>query len=168
MNKIIYSNSAVLDRKIRLKHYIPYHIKKGEKYQERKKYFNYYWDMCFKVIYITHDRDQLLENICVRADNNTYHVLCSDLDIYDYLLIKDNEKIYTQDIINSNKSFTGAEIIYWFYVNNIDIEGSKYHGFQSYISNDSNFRLSDTNRYKIFAKLNKNGNYVNCKIKRGC
>lgn len=166
MANILYSDSRILERKIKRNHYIPYRMKKGEKYQEKKKYFNYYWDMCFKVIYITHDNS--MDSYCVKADNSTYHLLSSDPDVYDYLLIKDENEIYNQNIINSNKSFTGAEIIYWFYVNNIDLNSKKYCGFSSYLINESNFKLSDTNRYKVIAKTDKNDNYINCMIKKWC
>ena len=162
---IIYNDSKILDHAIRNRHYIPYHIKKNEKYRENKNYFNYYWNMCFKVIEANYNSKDELEYIYARCKNHTYHVISSDLYYQDFLLIKDNRKIYKDNIINSNKKYTGAEIIYWFYVNNIDLENKRFNEFNKFLSSNSNFRLSDENMYTISANI-KDNIFTNVMIKR--
>lgn len=162
---IVYSDSKILDHAIKVRHYIPYHIKENEKYRENKNYFNYYWNMCFKVVEAHYKSNNELEYIYVKCRDHTYHVISSDLYYQDYLLIKDIKKIYEEDIINSTKIYTGAEIIYWFYINKIDLEDKKFCGFSKFVSSKSNFRLSDENKYKISASI-KNDIYTDIIIKR--
>lgn len=166
-NIIFYNDSKVLDHKIRKAHYIPYHIRKRERYKEKQRYYNYYWDMCYKVIHINnYECNNRFLSVYIKADDNTFHLLATELDAYDYLLLKDNEEIYKKDIINSDYTYRGAEIVYWFYVNDINLNSKKYLGFRKFVDNNSNFRISDVNRYIITADINNKENFINCKIKR--
>ena len=64
-----------------------------------------------------------------------------------YKTILHIEKI---DLINSEKSYTGAEIKYWFLMNNIDLEfGSQYAGFWSFLNPCSKTLLIDNKFYYV-------------------
>lgn len=168
MNKnIIYARSYSLDEKIREQHFIPYRVK-GDHYIRGKRYYNGYWDMCFRVFEVKYDKEtNELEHIYVKADDNTYHLLTFDLDACDFVLKEDFKKLYNKRIINSEEVYTGAEIVYWFYINNIDCFNKKYKGFWKFVDSNSRFRISDNTRYRISGDYDKElGKYVNCKIKR--
>ena len=100
-------------------------------------------------------------------EDGNYGLICTDLELYkDYRLDKDHNNLHTVDIINSGKIYTGAEIIYWFFMNNINCFDPKYKGFWKFIDTYSQHRISDYNKYKIVADLNGKGYYTNCRIIR--
>ena len=69
---------------------------------------------------------------------------------YTYELLHNKECIEKVDLINSEKSYTGAEIKYWFLMNNIDLEsGSQYAGFWSFLNPCSNNLLIDNKFYYV-------------------
>lgn len=67
-----------------------------------------------------------------------------------YELNYDVDEIYKDDIINSNQSYYGDEIKYWFIKNNINLENSKYKGFCTYLNPNSKRVISDYKRYKVY------------------
>lgn len=167
--EIIYGglNCKSLNEKIRKNHYIPYRILTSDtKYEVNKRYFNAYWGSTFKVISVTYNDHGILEDCYIRWDDGNYGLICTDLDIAaDLKLEYDYSKIYETDIINSGRDFSGAEIIYWFFMNKINCFNTKYNGFWKFVDNYSDYRISDYSRYKIIGSL-ENDIYKNCKILR--
>ena len=69
---------------------------------------------------------------------------------YTYELLHNKEGIEKVDLINSEKSYTGAEIKYWFLMNNIYLEfGSQYAGFWSFLNPCSKTLLIDNRFYYV-------------------
>lgn len=160
---IRYSYDGNLERKIKNGKFIPYTIFPGTKYKEGKWYYNDRENLIFKVISTAYNSKSELENIIVKSEECNYSLLCTDLDFYtDYMLIKDKNNIASQYIINNNKSYTGAEIVYWFFINNINASMTKYKGFWKYIDKYSRYRINDYNKYFLVSNVDKNGNNVSC------
>lgn len=74
-------------------------------------------------------------------------------NIYEFLF--NNGKLDGKDIINSNISYTGAEIKYWFIKNKIDLNSSKYYGYWSYLNPESDSVLMDYKYYKVYYNPNR-------------
>lgn len=166
--EIIYSNSEILKNKIEKEHFIPYRVLYKQRYQRNSIYYNDYWNMCFRVIGVEYEPSTgELDNIYVKADDKTYHWISTELNTSDYLLRKDEKEIYKlNDIVQLKYPLTGAEIIYWFYINKINMSNQKYKGFWKFINSDSANRISDHAKYLINAQINDKGNYYNCSMTR--
>ena len=65
-----------------------------------------------------------------------------------------------KDLVNSNKSYFGYEIKYWFFKN----YKNKYKEFKEYVEDDSKKCINNYNKYILSGTL-KSGKYINCKIK---
>jgi hypothetical protein len=93
--------------------------------------------------------------------NNRYWLVPNDISNINniYELIYDKNNLLQENIINSNKSYFGYEIIYWFY----NKYNNKYNGFKQYIEDDGKSRLNDNYKYFINAKY-KNNKYINITI----
>lgn len=166
-SQVIYAAEKYLKSKITLRHYIPYRVSRNSKYESNRTYFSGYWSQAFRVINVKYDEHGLLENANIRWDDGCYGLICTDLSTEDYRLRPDKKGIYKKkDIVNDGKSYTGAEIAYWFYVHNIDQFNHKYKGFWKWIDLYSEERLHDENRYKLFGRENNQGEYTNCRITR--
>ena len=48
--------------------------------------------------------------------------------------------VYKDNIVNSDKFYSGAEIVYWFFMNNINCSNEKYNGFWKYVDTHSAHR----------------------------
>ena len=165
MSKVIYSPNGILEREINRKHIIPYRVNRYIKYEVNKWYYSSYWRQCFRVLSVKYNSNGILEDAYIQWDDYNYGLICTDLCDQDYKMEKDFYDIYNKDIINSDKSYTGAQIVYWFYMNNIDCFNRKYRGFWKFIDNTSKHRLNDFSRYKLCATVNEQtGFYNNCKI----
>lgn len=166
--EIIYTNNKTMNEKIRRKHLIPYQINSPDiKYETNRWYYNDYWGSYFKVLRVKYNKYNILEECEVMWEDGNYGLICTDLELYrDYRLDKDHNNLHTQDIINSGKIYTGAEIIYWFFMNNINCFNPKYKGFWKFIDTYSKHRIYDYNKYKIVADLNGKQCYTNCRIIR--
>ena len=81
------------------------------------------------------------------------------LDIYELLYDKNN--ILNTNIINSNSSYYGYEIRYWFFNKN----NNKLNDFKDYLDNNGKYKIDDSCKYFITADINKkSGKYYNAKI----
>lgn len=163
LSQISYSIDGRLEKQIRQKKIIPYMIFPNEKYKINKWYYSYYYDNVFKVEEVEYNEDGSLNSAYIKTDENTYSYITTDLDLEDYSVYKDRREIYKMNIINNSESFTGAEIVYWFFINNITSFDKKYHGFWKYIDRYSKDRINDRDRYYIKAKL-IGTRYVDCKF----
>lgn len=163
---ILYSPiNSYIESKIKIRHLIPYKTDHSSKYKVSKNYYSCYWNMCFKVLAVKYVDDFL--EVEVKWDDGCYGMMCTDISPgEDYLLMKDYKKLYQKrTIINTDEIFTGAEIVYWFYIHGASIFNNKYKGFWEYIDNFSNNRIHDYNQYKVYGTY-RHGVWKKCKIKR--
>ncbi len=87
--------------------------------------------------------------------NSMYGCISNPVSVGTYELLHNRDEIEKLNIINNSKSYTGAEIKYWFLINNIDISAnSQYAGFWSFLCQNSNNILIDNKYY--FVSYNKN------------
>ena len=77
---------------------------------------------------------------------------CNYTEMYELLHNYDN--IEKENIINSSKSYSGAEIKFWFIVNKIDFDDPQYRGFWSFLDDTSMSVVADNKYY--FVKYNPN------------
>lgn len=167
-SSIIYSPmNRYIETKIKIRHIIPYKTNRSTKYECSRVYYNAYWNMSFQVLSVKYDKDNNLDEAEVRWDDGCYGIICTDISPgEDYILVKDYKKAYQKkNIINTDDTYTGAEIIYWFYLQGASILDNKYKGFWEYIDYFSKNRIQDNNQYRVYGTL-RHGVWKNCKIKR--
>ena len=168
----MYKNISYGDKKIeeliRKKHVIPYSLTIRDRYEKGKYYYSEFYRKTFRVLFVKYYNSGELEGAEVKDDNGLYSYICTDIDPgYDYRLEKDFGEIYKiEDIVNSGKVFTGAEIKYWFFIKGITCFNKKYKGFWQYVDTYSILQISDRLNYVITADLTFTGKYYNCKITR--
>lgn len=165
-SSIIYSPmNSYIDTKIKIRHIIPYKTDRNTKYECSRVYYSHYWNMSFKVLSVKYIDDFMEAE--VKWDDGYFGIICTDITPgEDYLFTKDYKKIYEKNtIINTGDIYTGAEIIYWFYLQGASIFNPKYKGYWEYIDNFSKNRLQDYNQYCVYGIL-KHGIWKNCRIKR--
>ena len=163
MNYLISYNSTyngILDNRIKREKIIPYGIFPNTKYRSGKWYYNSNENMIFKVITPSYSNTGELESIYIKSDDGYYSLICTPLNFYtDYILVKDSGSLYEDCIINNNKSYSGAEIIYWFYMNDITFEDNKYNGFWKYIDRYSMYKINDYGKYFLYMNTDKLGDH---------
>lgn len=165
LKEIYYSNDKRLIEKCKRSKIIPYRVTPRVKYEVNRWYYNDYWRQCFTVLSVSYDIDGFLKEVYIKWDDGNYGLICTDLDINDLRLERDHKGIYKQNIINSDKIYTGAEIVYWFFINGINCFNKKYFGFWKFIDTYSAHRISDYTKYKIVAIYDEeNDKYNECKI----
>ena len=163
-NTISYTNDGSLEKQIRQKKIIPYMVFPNEKFKTNKWYYSFYYNNVFKVLEHSYARNGLLEYAYIMTDDGNYSVISTDIcSTEDYSISRDRRSIYKLDIVNHPESFTGAEIVYWFFMNDIDSFNIKYQEFWKYVDRYSADRISDIDRYYVKAKLIGN-KYVDCQI----
>lgn len=166
-SQVIYTSEKDLRNKIMLRHYIPYRVKRNSKYEADHIYFNDYWGQMFKVIDVDYDKSGLLNYANIRWEDGCYGLFCTELTVEDYIMKPDYRNIHKRkDIVNDNKIYTGAEIVYWFYTHDIDQFNHKYEGYWKWVDLFSDRRVQDYNHYKLYGKETNQGNYVNCRVIR--
>jgi hypothetical protein len=162
-NDIIYTRTENLERMIRSKKIIPYQIRPNDKYIKGKWYYNFEFGEIFKVLEVEYIHGVVLDHVCTKSLDNHYSYLCTDLSTEDYQIAFDSNEIYKQNIFEEKRTYTGAEIRYWFFMNNIHGFDKKYSVFWDYVDTFSKRRLKDTSRYIIKSKI-ENGIYTEAKI----
>jgi hypothetical protein len=162
--KITYTANGSLEKQIKLKKIIPYYLFPNEKYKVNKWYYSFYYNIIFKVTEVNYKKDGELEYAFTKTDDNNYSMISTDIDsTEDFAIYHDKKAIYKKEIINSEESYTGAEIVYWFFINDIDCFNKRYQGFWKYVDRYSKYRISDRDKYFIKARI-FNGVYVDCKL----
>ena len=167
MNKdITYSTlGSNIDNRIKRKHIIPYSIFPGEKYKKGKWYFNRYDNMFFKVLDVTYTNGNL-EEVYIKTDEGNYCSIATDLSDEDLLVEKDKNNIYKlPTLFNSNISYTGAEITYWFFMHDINCMNKEYSNFWKFVDRYSLDRLDEKTKYFLYCTRNKWGNIKSVRIK---
>ena len=93
--------------------------------------------------------------------------ICTDIEVgYDYRVDKDFSEIYKKKtIVNDGCTYSGAEIIYWFFMNNITCFNRKYKRFWHLVDPYSLDRIDDNKMYILTADESPYGRYYNCQIK---
>lgn len=160
---IQYTNNDNTDEKIRNGHFIPYMVNRSTQYIPGEIYYSSYWMELFKVLSCEYDHNKLI-SAYVRYFTGYYGITATPLAVGDYHLIKDINNIYRKNIIEDGEIYTGAEIIYWFFMQRITCFDKKYKDYWKYVDRYSGHRLSDTSYYKIIGFRGKDGNYYNCRI----
>lgn len=161
---ISYGNKKLEDL-IRKKHLVPYSLNRRDRYEKGKYYYSEFSGMTFKVLFVKYYDSGELEGAEVKYENGLHAYICTDIDPgYDYRVEKDFKKICNENIVNDGKVYTGAEIRYWFFMNDIDCFNSIYKGFWNLVDTYSTRRIIDNNRYVVVADISVTGKYHNCKI----
>ncbi len=145
MKKLIYSEK-LQDIIISLKS-IPRPIRKNEHLKLYHKYWIPSFDCVVKIEHI--DKIMGVEYYFLKYKNKFSACITYPLNedgIYE--LLHEPNKL-KNDIINSDKVYSGAEIKYWFIVNNIDLSSSKYKGYWPYLNPKSDSVLIDYKKYKV-------------------
>lgn len=146
----------------------PMYLPRKTKEDERLKLYHRYWltqtdffvkivDVfdCFGIEYYTVKRaNSLMASLSYPFDNSVYELLIDKLDIGSI-----------KNIVNSNRSYSGAQIRYWFFLHQEALLSKKYEGFISYIEMNSKSTIADDKYYFLLANTNKKGVYKDCKIK---
>lgn len=154
---------------IRKKHYIPYKILSTDtKFKEGNRYYIAYYRQTMKVISIEYDKYSIMTYCYVKWDDGNYGAYCSNLAIFDdYLMDMDSESLYKEeDIINSPNIYTGAEIKYWLFMNNVTATSTKYGKIWEELDKVLSIPDNDYNKYKISGTLNENCEYETVKLSR--
>lgn len=151
MKKHIYSEA--LEEEIIDTHYIPRKFKPNEKL----KLYHKYWIPEFggtikvqEIEYINGVPYYFIKFSKNMSANITYPVMYSEM----YELLHNYDNIEKENIINSSKSYSGAEIKFWFIVNKIDFDDPFYKGFWSFLDDTSMSVVADNKYY--FVKYNPN------------
>lgn len=164
---IKYSDRKNIEKDIRKFKLIPFRVSLGTKYEACAMYYTKHWGTIFRVTSVEYDDNGELQGAFINYDTDFCGLLSTELNQGDYRLRKDFHNIYKKNIINSNKIYYGAEIVYWFFMNNITSKNPVYKGFWKFVDDDSRHRIADTTRYKISADIDpKTGYYIHCKIKK--
>ena len=157
------------DNIIKKKHFIPYSINATDiKFIEGEYYYISFYGKYFKVISIERGENNEQDYVYVKWEDGCYGMYCTKLDIYrDYILRQDIDSIYKETtLVNNKRIYTGAEIKYWFFTNDITAMNKVYEDFWKYVDSHSDAYIIDSNRYKLVAKVNINGEYEDAKIIR--
>lgn len=149
MKSRIYSEA--LEEEIIKTRYIPRRIKKNEKLKVFHKYWMPEFGGTVKVNNIEY-YDGITYYFLRFAKNmmaNISHPIGSE-NVYE--LLHNYDEIENDNIINSSKSYSGAEIKFWFIANKIDFSNPLYEGFLSFLQDESLNVVSDNKFY--FVKYN--------------
>ena len=166
MNKnISYSSYEFnLDEKIKYKKVIPYSLHTGEKYRKGKWYYCKYDNLFFKVLDVEYNRGQLI-SAYIKTEEGNYCSIATDISDDDYLMEKDRFEIYkVNNIFNTKIAYTGAEIIYWFFMHNITCFDRKYIEFWKYVDRYSPDRLDEKTKYLLFSNRDRYNNLTHIRV----
>ena len=163
--KIWYSYDGALERKVKEYKIIPYRILPEDKYRVGKWYYIGYDNLLIKVTDVVYDQKRL-DYIIYRTNDGLRGTLTNPLTFgEDYIIKWDQNEVYkVDDIVNTDISYTGAEIAYWFFMNDIDIHNQKYKDFWGYVDTFSKHRIDDKKRYCLKAAKYNPEKYTRCRI----
>ena len=163
-SNIIYRGDKAFLKYIREKHYIPILLNHNAKYLPNYKYYSYYFRQFFKVLDVKY-KNNMLEQVYIKSDDNLFSLLSTDLDpTSDYKIKVDKNNIHKlTNIVNNNIVLSGAEWCYWFFMNKINCFNEKYGGFFKFVDYYSQCRVQDESFYKLSAAIDNKGNFFNCK-----
>lgn len=131
-------------------HYIPRKIKHNEHFKQYHRYWSSFSEVYCKVLDIYFIKN--IEYYSVKLQNSLFSELSYPLpDDYIFELLVDYKDLEHSWIINNFKlgSLTGAEIRYWFFIKDIDLNDPEYDGFWSYLDYTSKSSISDDKYYFV-------------------
>lgn len=163
----IYDIDNSIDTFIKKRHMIPYAIESTDtRLQTNKNYYIGYHRMVMNVKNVEYAEDGSLDWCYVKWSDGFYGNFCSNLDLYaDYIMEYDDDGIYKEvDIVNKDTIYTGAEIKYWFYINDITVLNHRYAGFMSFFDPKSKHKINPYLKYRLVADIDEDGSYINCKM----
>ena len=166
MYKDITYNNKKLEELIRSKHLIPYKLGMRDRYIKNNFYYSAFTERTFKVLFVKYHKSGELMGAEIRYENGMQAYICTDIDPgYDYRVEKDFGEIYKKkNIVNDGCIYSGAEIIYWFFINNITCFNRKYKKFWHLVDTYSFDRINDNKMYRVLADESPYGRYYNCRI----
>ena len=167
-SSVLYSPlNKYIETKMKIRHIIPYKTLHSQRYEVGRVYYNDYWNVSFQVLSVRYYENHDVEAE-VRWDDGCYGYICTDIQPgQDYLLVKDYKHLHEQGtIINTDQVYTGAEIVYWFYLHGASLLDPIYKDFWQYIDNFSHNRVQDYAKYKLFGRQSPNGAWKQCRVKR--
>lgn len=163
-NVIVYSFDNSLEKLIKRKRVIPYQANPGDRFMRGKWYYDLFYSTLYKILDVKYGTNNMLEYAITKSDEGYSSYITTPLSPYeDYIIDFDTNDIAETNIINSEKSYTGAEIRYWFFMNDITCFDPKYRYFWTYVDTYSNNRISDKQKYFLYASL-KNDVYTHCRV----
>jgi hypothetical protein len=162
---IIYDED--IEELLRSKNYIyfPRKLKKHDHLKLYKKYYSTFSNTYFKVhqIYYTENTEyysiKYLDTRLFAEISYPY-----ELDYLYELLTDRKDIIHIPNIINTDISYTGAEIKLWFFYQQEQHKFSKYYKFKPLIDKNSDSVICDEKYYFVYADKSLEGNYYNCRI----
>jgi hypothetical protein len=142
--------------------FIPKRVPNKQKYYKNyHKYFckEFSSESYFKVIESYNVED--INYVTLSFSDNIYWTIPNEINEDEvYELIYNKNDLLNQNIINSDISYYGYEIIYWFY-NKFNY---KYSEFIPYIEDGGKCRVNENCKYFLYAKY-RNGKYINIQLK---
>ena len=163
-NVIVYSFDNSLEKLIKRKKIIPYQLGPGDKLQRGKWYYDLYYSTLYKVTEVKYKTGGILDYAITKSDEGYNSYISTPPSPYeDYQIDYDRNGLSEDIIINSEKSYTGAEIRYWFFMNDITCFDPKYKYFWTYVDTYSKNRVSDKQKYFLKAEL-KDDVYTHCRV----
>ena len=165
-SRIWYTGSGRLEKMIKEKGVIPHSIFPGEKLIRNHHYYDFMYNKIYRVISAEYKNGEF-EGAYIKNDDNTYAWIV-DLPnpSYDYYITYDKLNMWKKEIINTGKSYTGAEIRYWFFRNDIDMFNETYAVFWKYVEQSGNDAIEDKFFYRLIGKKDENGIYTDCRVER--
>lgn len=141
--------------------YIPRQLKQDEGLKIYKRYWSIYESINYKVDQIFTDKNNI-EYYNVKYSGLFFGTITYPVkDTYELMIDKNNIKSL-DNIINTNRMYSGAEIKFWFYIKN-NLNSEKFNGFLSFLDPNSKNQISDNKMYYLYAN-EQNGIYKDCKI----
>ena len=166
LTRIMYSMDGKLEQLVRTRKLIPHKILNGERMIKGEFYYSAFYGKTFRVISAEYDKSGTLTGAEVKYNDGNICWICTDLNPgEDYYLTMDKRNIMDMDIVNSRKPFSGAEIRYWFFMNNITVLDSKYACFWPYVEQYNANSIDDKSTYTLSADL-VDGIYTRARIYR--
>lgn len=145
--------------------YFPRKIKKSDHLKLYKKYYSAISDTCFKVIQIYYTGG--IEYYSIKELGT---LLFAEISYpyeseYLYELLTDRKNIIKiPNIVNTNISYSGAEIKLWFLYQRDNNNLDKYSKFISFIDKNSKSVICDEKYYFLYGKESDKGIYYDCKV----
>jgi len=165
--KLSYTNDGKLEDLIRDKKIIPHKVMPREKFIVGEKYYDGFSRYIYKVLSVEYNEDGTFEGVQIKTDEGNYCWIASELDpSSDYYITYDIYNICNIEIINNKHIYSGAEIRYWFFINNITVMNRKYACFWPYIDPTNPGSIDDAFTYILSASTDEYGNYIKPRIVR--
>jgi hypothetical protein len=155
ISRITYADK--LDEYVELEDLIPYRLHPRARYRNNCYYWIDYENKWFKVTEVLYDfkgsSTPMLDHVIVTYTDGTSSYICTDLTIYDFRLERDKYEIRNKEIINSEESFAGGEIEYWFFKHHITSFDPEYKEFWKFFDISSGLRIEPNKFYFIRADV---------------